>query len=128
MSKPDSLPRFQFSLRWMLIAVTVVAVLLGLGAFQAGQMLVGLLFAIVLRGVIPTVAVVAAIYGRGDVRAFAIGAVVACAGVLTTELGSIGTAGLVISTISQLVLTAICGIVAVATRRWLDGRGGSSIS
>ena len=40
-------PRFQFSLRWLLIAVAIVAVLLGLGPFHIGQVLVGLLLAIV---------------------------------------------------------------------------------
>ena len=63
----SSPPRFQFSLRWLLIAVTVVAVLLGLAVVSDradDRWLV--LLAVLLRGLFPTVAVVAAIYGRGE--------------------------------------------------------------
>jgi hypothetical protein len=80
-------PRFQFSLRGLLIAMTVVAILLGLIVFPLGQMIVGLLLAVLLRGVLPTVAVAAAIYGQGRVQAFAIGAVVSCLPILFGDLG-----------------------------------------
>ena len=119
MSSLNSPPRFQFSLRWLLIAVTIVAVLIGLGSIPVGQGLVGLLLAISLRGLLPTVAVVSAIYGRGDLRAFAIGAVVCCVPLLTTELGPLSFSGLILGTISQLIAMGLCGAVAIATRRWL---------
>lgn len=113
-------PRFQFSLRWLMIVVTVVALLLGLGVFAAGQVIVGLLLAIVLRGVIPTVAIVAAVFGRGETRALAIGAVVACIPILTTEIGPLRFSALIAGTISQFVAIGICGGVAVVTCRWIE--------
>ena len=82
-----------------------------------------LLLAILLRGVLPTVAVIGAIYGRGELRAFAIGAVVCSIPVLTTELGPMSFAGLVVGTISQLMAMGLCGVVAVATHRWLARHG-----
>lgn len=127
MSSPSSPPRFQFSLRWLFVAVTCIAVLIGLGMLPFGQAIVGLLLAISLRGLLPTVAVASAIYGRGDLRAFAIGAVVVCIPLLTTELGSLSFLALVVATISQLIAMGLCGAVAVATRRWLMKQGLSDV-
>jgi hypothetical protein len=116
-------PRFQFSLRLLLAAVTIVAVLLGLGAFLTGQLLLGLMLAVLLRGVIPTMAVVTAFYGRGDLRAFAIGAVVVCVPTMTTDLGRLGFGDLVVGTVAQFVAIGFCGFVAVGVRRWLERHG-----
>jgi hypothetical protein len=123
MSNTSPAPRWQFSLRGLLIAVAVVAVVLGLGSFTIGQGLLGLLIAISLRGVIPTMAVVAAFYGRGDVRVFAMGAVVASVPLLTSELGSTSFPALVAGTIAHLMAMGLCGAAAVATRRWLIRQG-----
>jgi len=123
MSNQSPAPRFQFSLRWLLISVAVVALLLGLGSFPIGQGLLGLLLAIMLRGLLPTVAIVSAIYGRGDVKAFAIGAAVCSIPVLTSDIGPMNFAGLLLATISQLIAMGLCGFVAMATRRWLARHG-----
>jgi hypothetical protein len=123
MSSHTSPPRFQFSLRWMLVAVAIVAILLGLGSLSIGRGLIGLLLAISLRGVLPTIAVAAAVYGRGDVQAFAVGAVVCSIPILTTEIGSLSFTSLVLGTISQLIAMALCGVTAVATRRWVVRHG-----
>lgn len=120
-------PRFQFSLRGLLIAMTVVAILLGLVVFPLGQIIVGLLLAVLLRGVLPTVAVAAAIYGRGRLQAFAIGAVVSCLPILFGDLGPLSFFGLIAALVTQLVAAAVCGIVAVATREWLVRQGGTGL-
>ena len=100
-----------------------MALVFGLGSFPIGQGLLGLLLAIVLRGLLPTVAIVSAIYGRGDVKAFAVGAAVCSIPVLTTEIGPMNFAALVLGTISQVIAMGFCGFVAVVTRRWLARRG-----
>lgn len=120
-------PRFQFSLRGLLIAMTVVAILLGLIVFPLGQMIVGLLLAVLLRGVLPTVAVAAAFYGRGRVQAFAIGAVVSCLPILFGDLGPLSFLGLIAGLVTQLVAAAVCGSVAVATREWIVRQGGTGL-
>jgi hypothetical protein len=95
--------------------MTVVAVLIVFGALPV--------LAILLRGLLPTVVLIAAIYGRGDVRTFAIGAFVCYVPMLTADIGPLSFSALVLGTISQLVVMGICGAAAVATRRWLVGRG-----
>jgi hypothetical protein len=116
-------PRFQFSVRWLLISVAVVAGLLALASLNVGQVILGLLFTVVLCGLLPTVAVASAVYARGDLRTFAIGAVVASIPLLTSDLGQMGFPALVVGTISQLIAMALCGAAAVVTRRWLDRHG-----
>lgn len=123
MSNQSPAPRFQFSLRWLLVSVAIVALVFGLGSFPIGQGLLGLLLAIMLQGLLPTVAIVTAIYGRGDVKAFAIGAAVCSIPILTAEIGPMNLAGLGIATVSQLIAMGVCGFVAVATRRWLARHG-----
>ena len=105
----------------MLIAVTAVVVLLGLTAAPVGR----LVLVVLLRGVIPTVAVVAAIYGRDELRAFAIGAIVACVPILTTELGPLTSWTAAEATLAELVVIGACGSAAVATRRWIVRQRGS---
>jgi hypothetical protein len=118
-------PRFQFSLRGLMIAVAVVAVVLGIVAFgKLGAMLLGLLLALLLRGIIPTCLVIGAIYGQGDLRAFAIGGVVANIPLLTTEIGPLDFGALIFATIAQLLAICICGTVAVVARRWIEPGGG----
>jgi hypothetical protein len=123
MSSSSPVPRFQFSLRWMLISVAVVALLFGLAAFPIGQVVLALLLAILLRGLLPTIALVAAIYGRGDVKAFAIGAAVSAVPALLTPLTATHLLTLLLGLVSQLIGMGICGAVAMATRRTLARRG-----
>jgi hypothetical protein len=129
MSSPSSLPRFQFSLRWLLIAVTIVAVLLGFLSFQIGQILVGLCVFVVLRGIVPTAALAGAIYGRGGLRAFAIGALVPCVPVLTSgaEPWDRWGWGFVSGAAIHLAAIGICGVVAVVARRGLVGQEPSDV-
>jgi hypothetical protein len=124
MSSLDTLPRFQFSLKWLLIAVAICAVLLAFAGVPAGQGLVGLFLSLVVRGVIPTAAVIGAIYGRGELQAFAIGAVVASVPILTAEIGPVLFSQLVVGLIWQVFVVVICGSMAVISRRWLERRSG----
>ena len=71
----DFPPRFQFSLRNMLIAVAVLAMLLGLFAVVGGHPRVAT-WPLFFVWILPTPLVVAAVYTRGDIRAFSIGALV----------------------------------------------------
>lgn len=118
---PDSsrVPRWQFSLRWLLVAVTLVAVALALGVFG----LLSLLCGILLRGVLPTISAICAVYSRGDVRAFAIGAVIAFIPLLVGGTESHNFTFLVGTTLSQALAVGLCGLVAVAVRRWLVKHG-----
>jgi hypothetical protein len=116
MSSPNTPPRFQFSLRWLILTVTVVALLLGLWTIL-GRFAEAVVAALVLF-VVPTPLVVAAIYGRGDLRTFSIGALVPF--VMTWLRGPApGFFSIALLLLSML----ICGGVAVVTRRWLARRG-----
>jgi hypothetical protein len=126
-------PRFQFSLAWLLIAVTAVAVVLGVGQIL-GQTIVEYigttLYAVIVGCILPTPFVVAALFARGDARVFSIGA-------LVPWIGSRGTLPVYIayqsrwpgwvlivgSTIFMLVTAGICGFVAVAAHRWIQRHG-----
>jgi len=119
----DTLPRFQFSLKWLLVAVAIAALLLALAGVPAGQGIVGLCLSLLVRGLIPTAAVVAAIDGRGELQAFAIGAAVASVPILTAEIGPIRFGELITGLIWQVFVVGICGVVAVLTRRWIEGQG-----
>ena len=72
---PQKRRPFQFSLAWLLIFMTVVAVVLGLSASIAGAV-VHSLFSLVVLAVYPAVLVACIVYGRGDFQAFALGAFV----------------------------------------------------
>jgi hypothetical protein len=105
-----------------MVAVTVVAVIFALLAI-AGEAFLTAPLAIFLRGVLPTIFVVCAIYGRSDLQTFAIGAVVPCVPLLTTDMGPISGSSLLAASIGQLFVSAICGVVAVAVRRWIVSLG-----
>ena len=111
--------RWQFSLRWLLVAVTIFAVLLAIGVYG----LLSVLIAFILRGLLPTVAVIGAIYARGDIRAFAIGATIALLPVLVAGTNSMRFTDVAALIFSQLLMIGLCGAVAVATRRWLISHG-----
>jgi hypothetical protein len=111
------LPRFRFSLKWLLVTVTAVAVLFGL-VIVFGDFLDMVVFAMVFS-VLPTPLVICAIFARRDVQAFAIGALVPW----FTLIVWIRTMWFVTLMIYLLLLPVICGIVAVVTRRWLSRFG-----
>jgi hypothetical protein len=72
--------------------------------------------AIFLWCVLPTPFVICALFGRGDVRAFAIGGLVPW---LTYFRGAPGNGELLFSLV---IMAPICGVVAVATFRWVQRR------
>ncbi len=111
-----SLPRFQFSLAWLMIAVTIVAVILGLGASLGSVFGVAFyVFYLLVRCVVPTPLVICAIFGRGLLRAFAIGALVPWVMIIPGEANP----GSLISLIMVLICSAACGFLAAATWRWV---------
>jgi hypothetical protein len=117
-SRPTvSLPRFRFSLAWLLICVTIVAIALGLSV-TLGSLVATLLFAIV-SCVLPTPLLICAIFARGDAQAFAIGALIPW-WTLSTWLPNASSLSMAIW---LLVMGTTCGAVAVVTRR-LIRRGG----
>jgi hypothetical protein len=99
-----------------MILVTLVAVLLFL-ATRLGSFIQVILFSFV-ACILPTPLVICAIYGRGDVRAFAIGAltpwVVALVLLKEPDMG-----GTFFEMVWLVVMGGICGVVAVITRRWI---------
>jgi hypothetical protein len=111
-------PRFQFSLRGMLIAVAVLVVLLGLLAVAGG--LLAWLLAIFVVWILPTPMLIAAIYGRGDMRAFSVGALVPWVSRWANPPIYESLMSVVDSTLWVLVTAGICGMVAVASRRWIE--------
>jgi hypothetical protein len=112
---PIPLPRFQFSLAKLMIMVTVVAVALALAVTLGG--LLTSVFEALVWCVLPTPLIICAIYARGDLQAFAIGALVPWLTMLTVHVPA-GSMFLP-ATIWLLALGAICGTVAAATRRWV---------
>ncbi len=115
-----SLPRFQYSLARLMIAITVVAIVLFL-ATKVGAFLGIILYSIV-ACVVPTVLVTCVIYGRRDFRAFAIGAFVpwVVALILRIPWSPDGFWGGFWEIVWLLVMGCVCGVVGVATRRWID--------
>ena len=105
--------RFQFSLFWLMVTVTVVAVVLGLGS-TLGSFFSELLYLAVCC-VVPTPLIICVVFARGYTRAFAIGALVPWVMLFpwTTGRGSF-----LILTVT-LILSAICGILAAGTWRWI---------
>src|SRR5688500_14658622 len=102
-----SLPRFQFSLGWLLIAVTVICVLLGLADVFDG--LIELVVVTLLWCAIPTPLVICTVYGSGDYRAFSIGGLIPWVSVIfgTPRLnGSLAPLAIIIP-------SAVCGLLAV---------------
>ncbi|HEY3391249.1 MAG TPA: hypothetical protein VGK58_00975 [Lacipirellulaceae bacterium] len=123
-----SLPRFQFSLRAQMILVTAVAIALGLFVV-VGWPLVWVLFHGVMYCLVPTPLVILALFGRGELRIFSIGALVPWISVwgqsspLFVMLYNQNFRGpqilgwLVASTVFMLVAGAACGAIAVLTMR-----------
>jgi hypothetical protein len=121
MSNLSPLPRLQFSLRWLLAAMAIAALLLGILSFSAGQILVGICLFVLFHGVLPTAALVGAIYARGDLRACAIGVLVPCIPVTMSNDAPWDRWGLVFGVALHLTTIALCGGTAVVLRRRISG-------
>jgi len=72
--------------------------------------------------ILPTPLVVTAIYGRGHLQAYAIGALVPWTALIALRYPALGSSFLAAS-IWLLPNCAICATLAAATRRWLLARG-----
>jgi hypothetical protein len=107
------LPRIQFSLKGVLILIVTALVLMALAS--SFRDFVGSLFFVSICCVLPTPFVVAAIFGRGDIQSFAIGALVPWLTLLPWMSSMF---------IWLLILPLVCGTLAVVTRRWLRLFGG----
>src|SRR5215470_16012679 len=108
------LPRFRFGFAWLLIAVTAVAILWGV-THIFGEFVSAVLFASICC-VLPTPLVICAIFARGDVQAFSIGALVPW---FTMFAWMPGRSGFAIA-LWLLFLPALCGSIATFTRRWIQ--------
>jgi hypothetical protein len=107
-----SLPRFQFRLAWIFVLTTVVAIVLWLMISLGSVVLASLVWC-----VLPTPLVICAIFGRRDRQAFAIGALIPWFCLLVVRVPVLDS--FVALTIWLFVLGSVCGVVAVATRRWI---------
>ena len=110
--------RFQFSLFWLMVTITIVAVLLGLGS-SLGSFFSEVLY-LAICCIVPTPLVICVVFGRGYVRAFAIGALIPW--IVLLPLGSRSVSLFIVAL--ALVLSATCGTIAAGTWRWirrLDG-------
>ena len=109
------MPRLQFSLRWLMVTITLACVVLFLwvtfGSFF------DIVFASLMWCVVPTPLVIAAIYGRGDAQAFSIGGLVPWVSLVGLESPSFDS--YLFAAMWLIPMCIICGLLAVATRRWL---------
>jgi len=108
------MPRFRFSLWWLMIAITAVCVLLFLS--QTVGDFFGFVVVSVLWCILPTPLVILAIFGRDDPQAFAIGALVPWTLIIVKSPFAMSFVGL---SIWLPILCTVCGIVAGVTRRWI---------
>lgn len=114
--------RYQFSLRWLLIAMAVIAVLLGISVI-AGDYVNALVVRPLVLLVVPACLLIFVVYGRQDLRAFGIGGLVPYVTILADKFpGTPFIGGTFISRIWILLLVVACGAAAVTTRRWIDRR------
>lgn len=113
---PTRQARFQFSLAWLLIAFTCIAIALGLSAvFGPVFRYFGFWLYLLVRCVIPTPLVISAIYGRGKARVFSIGALAPWVLVVPWDRSADSFQALPF----LLVISGVCGFVAFATWRWI---------
>jgi hypothetical protein len=111
-------PRFQFSLGRLMIVVTIACVMLGVWEILPVGFVDNVVISSIVLGVIPTVLITCSIYARGDLQTFAMGALVPWLSVLITQGGPLRVWGLG----AWFFVGGVCGVVAVATRRWLESR------
>jgi hypothetical protein len=95
----------------MLIIVTAVAIFLGLAVSLGAVLLASLVWC-----VLPTPLVICALFDRGDRQAFSIGALIPWLELLVFRFPAID--GFIALTVWLLVTGAVCGAIAVVTRRW----------
>jgi hypothetical protein len=125
---PDELARkprpkaFQFSMRTLLIATTVVAVV---SALAPNSFVARVLFYLLLDFAPLVCFVTAAVYARGTWQTFALGA--ACAALINAHnsqaFSALGSVQILMSIAWVYFLYAVGGGLAILTRRVVEGRG-----
>ena len=100
---------------WLMVAITIASILLFLTVTFGGFIKVVILSSF--WCVLPTPILIFAIYARGGLQAFAIGALVPW--VMLLASGFLERMDPIPAAIWLLPMSAICGIVAAATRRWI---------
>jgi hypothetical protein len=115
--EPRKRPRFQFSLMWLMIGMTIIAVLLGL-AHIAGPAFsfIARLVTLTIVCLVPTPLIICAIFGRGYVRAYSIGAIVPWVICLRWDESVFASITLLLITV---ILSAISGVVGASTLYYL---------
>jgi hypothetical protein len=98
-----------------MVAITVVCVVLFLLTLDD---FLEIAVASIVWCIIPTPLVIAALFARGDVQAFAIGAVIPWATFILLRLPS--EASFIAASIWLIPMCVICGVIAAVTRRWID--------
>jgi hypothetical protein len=96
-----------------MIVITAVAIVLGLAMTVQG--LTSLILASLIWCVLPTPLVICAIFGRGDVRAFAVGGLVPWLPLLRATPP--GPPWLL--PFWLVVMSALCGVIGAVTYRWV---------
>ncbi len=110
----------QFSLRALMIAVTIFSVLLALAMVPPLLAIVFAVFYVALAGIL----VIAVWQGRGWIRAFSIGAVIPYVTGFFFVVAGRRSSELIVMAVMILVVTAIAGIAAAAFHGALARRGG----
>jgi hypothetical protein len=128
-SREQDRPRFQFSLRSQLIAVTAVAVLLGL--YVVAPRFFTILLGALVYWVLPAPLLAGAVYGRDETRAFSIGGLIPWVPVWVgggqpfVYAMWYGQANFpawvpVVAAVLTVAASGACGVLVVATRRWFE--------
>ncbi len=102
---------------WVMVFITVACIFLFF-AVTFGDF-IGLTVASLVWCVLPTPLIIFVVYGRGDLQAFALGALVPW---ITLIVRTPNSVTLLAATFWLLPLSAICGFTAAMTRRWLLSR------
>lgn len=119
-------PRFQFSLAWLLVAMTAVAVVLAISQTVLGKYIIAAVVSSVVGGIVPAALVIVALFGRGELRVFSIGALVpwvASRPVIRVPMDNSLWLPIVGQWAYTLITAAVCGGVAVVVYRWIQRRG-----
>jgi hypothetical protein len=109
-------PRFQFSLARLMVAVTAIALLLGFSSTIGSTIA---FFNSIVLYILASGLVAFAVYSRGDLQAFAIGALVPCLPLMVGPFHSTGIASGLGYLVRLLLFSGICGAVATIARRWI---------
>jgi len=107
--------RFQFSMKWMLVAIAAICVLLFLSV--TFRNFVDLALGSIVWCLLPTPLVIVAIYARGDWQAASIGALIPWIALMFLRIPV--SSSLLLATFWLVPMSVICGIVAGVTRRWI---------